>query len=269
MKSYIGKFVALMLMGASPALGLTINVDFQPDINDQQTAGRTYSVDYSGTAAAPDLGTVWNALTPFNPSPRAAEGTFGYFDFVDGPATHSTIVDSLGAAVPGVSVTIGDTFGVFSSTEDSATDGDGNAGLDRVSVQAQALMRDYLIATGNENGSVTIAGLDPFQQVILYLYGEGDNQGGERETFFDANGVTGFTDEHAGMPHPVLVEGPDYTIPEDVFADASGSITIAYRPNAGGEAPFNGFQLTTVPEPSTLMLVGLAAMGVVAMRRKR
>lgn len=51
--------------------------------------------------------------------------------------------------------------GAFGSGDNSPTDGDTNAGLNYISVQAQGLMRDYLIANGGNPGSVTISGLTP------------------------------------------------------------------------------------------------------------
>lgn len=176
-----------------------------------------------------------------NPSPAAFVGTPGYFDFMDGPSTHSTIVDSLGNSLPGLSVTINSGLGAFASSNNSSSDGDTNAGLNYVSVQAQGLMRDYLIANGGSPGLVTVAGLSPGQEVLLYLYGEGDNASNERQTKFTANGVVGVTAGFAGQPHNTLVEGTDYVILRDVLADVSGNLAIKYELNGGGELPLTDF----------------------------
>lgn len=269
MKRVIGSAAAMVLV-ASQAMGYTINLDFQPDINDQIDVGRIYSVDYTGTAAAPDSGVNWNHLVPDNPSPRAFEGTPGYFDFVEGPLTYTDIVDSFNNTLSGVQVNVGNTFGAFSSTEDSITDADTFAGLDKVSAQAQDMMRDYLIANDDNPGTVTISGLPAGQEVVLYLYGEGDNPGDFRQTRFDANGIIGSTLGYAGDPHTMLTEGSDYVVLRNVYADATGEINITYSPSmSGGEGPFNGLQLTTVPEPGTSLLLGLAGIGLMAIRRKR
>jgi hypothetical protein len=260
--------LAAMTFAATDAVGVTFNVDFAPNINDTSVATDIYSVDYVGTAAAPDTGTIWNHVDSFNPAPAAFIGPPGYFDFIDGPATDNSIVDSLGNALPGVSVTINSGLGSFASGDLSSTDGDGNAGLNYISVQAQGLMREYLIANGDRPGLVTVAGLTPLQEVVLYLYGEGDNASNDRQTKFTANGVVGSTSGFAGLPHPTLVAGNDYVVLKDVFADASGAIAIKYELNGNGEAPFNGFQLTMVPEPATAALLGLSGLGLLFIRRK-
>ncbi|MCA9236825.1 MAG: hypothetical protein KDA44_15220 [Planctomycetales bacterium] len=260
--------VAAVLVAAGNAAAVTINVDFAPDINDPAATTNIYTVDYVGTAAAPDLGTVWNHIDTNNGSPAGFIGSPGYYDGMDGPATASSIVDSFGNSLPGVSVAINGGLGAFGSGDDSPTDGDTGAGLNYVSVEAQGLMRDYLIANGGNPGSVTISGLTPGTLFNLYAYGEGDNGGNERQTKFTANGVVGSTAGFAGLPHDTLVEGADYVILPGVIVDGSGNIEIAFELNGGGEAPFNGFQLTTVPEPVSLALAALAGLGLIAVRRK-
>lgn len=257
--------VGLAMVASAPAM--TINVDFAPAINDF-LAYPNITVDYVGTAAAPDTGTIWNHMVSNNGSPAAFSNTPGYFDFMDGPTTDSTIIDSFGNALPGLSVTINSGLGAFGSGDNSPTDGDGNAGLNYISVQAQGLMREYLIANGDKPGLVTVAGLTPGQEVRLFLYGEGDNASNERQTKFTANGVVGATAGFAGFPHDTLVEGKDYVVLYDVFANASGSIEIKYELNGGGEAPFNGFQLTTIPEPTSITLTALGVMALISRKRK-
>lgn len=219
-----------------------INVDFAPSINDPSVTTNIYTIDYVGTAAAADAGTIWNHINANTAAPAAFIGDPGYYDAFTGPSTTSTIVDSLGNVVPGVSVTINNALGAFASGNNSVTDGDAGAGLDYISTQAQGLMRDYLIANGGTPGLVTIAGLTPGKVVDLYAYGEGDNASNDRQTKFTANGVVGATAGFAGKPHETLVLGKDYVVLPGVVANASGVIEIKFELNGGGEAPFNGFQ---------------------------
>ncbi|MGD9633634.1 MAG: PEP-CTERM sorting domain-containing protein [Pirellulales bacterium] len=231
--------VALLLgvQGAAQAVNV-LNIDFQPTINDPSVTTNTYTVNYTGTAAAPDTGTVWNSLNAANTSPAVFIGEPGYYDEVNGAiSTYLNLTDSKGAATPiDISFTSGGAFAV----ENSAPN------MPNIATNAQGLMRDYLIAfrDGGQGGprTVTISGLDPNEQMILYLYGEGDNLSNDRQTSFNANGVTGSTVGDAPADSP-LTEGADYVRLTGVVADPSGVLTIQYSANGTPEGPFNGLQL--------------------------
>lgn len=77
-----------------------INVDFAPTINYLSVTTNIYTIDYVGTAAAPDTGTIWNHITSNNASPAGFIGAPGYYDGMSGPSTDSTIVNSFGVALP-------------------------------------------------------------------------------------------------------------------------------------------------------------------------
>jgi hypothetical protein len=249
---------------AGEAMGVTVNIDFQPNINDPSVAVNTYTVNYSGTAAAPDAGTVWNSLLANNPAPAVFIGQPGYYDEVGGAVSnYSDLVDSNGNATPyDISFDAAGSFAV-----------DNNApNMPNIATNAQGLMRDYLIAfrDGGLGGprTVTLSGLPVGQQYRLYLYGEGDNLSNDRQTNFDANGVLGSTVGDAPANSPLTL-GSDYVVLKNVYPNANGEIVIKYSANGTPEGPFNGLQLTTIPEPATFVLVGLAGLGLLANRRKR
>lgn len=248
------------------ALGYTINVDFQANVDVTPSNGsNVFSIDYSGTAAAPDTGTVWNALAPGNTGTDGynfQDTNVGLYDRVTaGTPSYTNLLDSQGNVTPvGVSVDAGGAF----STSNSASN------LTNIATNAKDLMRDYLIAFDHYElpgpRTVTISGLPAGQQVKLWLYGEGDQASNSRQTRFDANGVIGATvGDNVNMP---LTEGPHYVVLNGVFADASGNIAIVYTANNVDEGPFNGFQMTTVPEPATITMMGFAALGLLVVRRK-
>lgn len=257
-----------LLVAAAPlvaveAMGLTVNVDFQPAINDPSVAVNTYTADYSGTAAAPDSGTVWNSLLSNNPSPAVFIGAPGYYDEVGGAVSnYSDLLDSNGNATP-YDISF-DAAGAF-AVENSAPN------FPNISTDAQGLMRDYLIAfrDGGLSGprTVTLSGLAAGQQVELYLYGEGDNVSNDRQTAFDANGVLGATSGDAPTNSPLTL-GSDYIVLKNVFANVSGQIVIKYSANNTPEGPFNGLQMRLVPEPATMVFASLAGLGLLAIRRK-
>jgi hypothetical protein len=56
------------------------------------------------------------------------------------------------------------------------------------------------------------------------------------------------------------------------FPNGGGWLELGIQPNAGGGAPgqmwFDNFQLTTIPEPASLSVLGLASIGLVGRRRR-
>lgn len=253
------------LFVATQAMGYTINVDFAPTIDPDPN---NYEVVFSGSAAAPDTGGVWNALYAANdPGTIDFQATdVGLYDSVGGAVSGPTsLVDSLGNST-GITAT----FTAGGSFATSSLSPDNDDAWQYIATDAKDLMRDYLIAfSDGEDDYVLLEGFTPGQEVLLHLYGEGDNLSNNRSTKFVANGVSGGTIGDAG--NAPLTEGADYTVLSGVMADASGSITILYEPNpdAPGEGPFNGLQVTTVPEPGSFALVGVACLGLMAFRRKQ
>ncbi|MCA9240650.1 MAG: hypothetical protein KDA37_10635, partial [Planctomycetales bacterium] len=235
----VGACVAALGFCSSSHAVTVVNIDFAPniDVTPGNAGSNIYSVDYSGTAAAPDAGTVWNSLVAGNSGGNGynfEDVNIGLYDEVAGAVSGpSSLVDSTGASTSlSVSFDAGGAFAV--------SDNAGN--LNNIATDAVGLMRDYLIAFNDPNPRfVTISGLAPNEPVTLYLYGEGDNLSNDRSTFFDANGVTGSTTGDAGgVP---LTAGSDYVRLAGVMANASGVLQIEYSPNGTPEGPFNGLQL--------------------------
>jgi hypothetical protein len=256
--------VAALVGVNTMAMGYTINIDFTPNIDPAltNTGVDIYSVAYNGTAAAPDAGVVWNSLAAANAlgnDYNFEDTNIGLYDAVDGAvASYSDLLDSNGAAT-GVDVRF-DAGGSFAVSNNASN-------LGNIATDAQGLMRDYLIAFNDATRSVTLSGLPAGQEVILYLYGEGDNLANDRSTMFTVGGqVASTTGDAGGVP---LTLGMDYVVLNDVFADANGEIVITYQPNGAPEAPFNGLQLLTVPEPTSALLLGMAATVTLAFTRTK
>lgn len=232
--------VCLFITASQAWAAFSVNIDFGPTPNHP---GGPTSTLYSGTAAAPVAGTVWNELLVVDNN--AFHGPPGEFGFWTSNVTKSGLVDSLGA-VTALSVTAvaappegTGTFGILQTAPN----------LGAVATDAVNLMRDYLIGFGGAQ-KVTLSGFAPGTPVDLYLYGAGDTN--NRDTVFSVTDVNGThsatttgtltTDGNNPVAH-TLTLGGDYVVLNDVFANASGIIDILYDNGAGsGEAPFNGLQ---------------------------
>jgi hypothetical protein len=154
---------------------------------------------------------------------------------------------------------------------------------------------------GNSSSDTLIfqlTGLTPNAPFNLYMYAGGSN-GGNGGTFLlpNANQGTGYgsgagwvataglngTGGYITVPanstyHSVFsANGGNNPTPEQgitwvllpAVADANGDISVLDQENPVGNKPyFNGFQIQAAPEPATLGLLGAAAAGLLARRRK-
>jgi hypothetical protein len=126
------------------------------------------------------------------------------------------------------------------------------------------LMSGYLFESGT--GTITIGGLVAGEEYALYLYTQGDVNATGRRTTFTVNGGSPFTTSPGSNSTNTFISGQNYVL-FDVAANASGNISVVYSKNAG-EADVNGFQLTAVPEPSTVIPL-LTLLAVAFLARKR
>lgn len=251
-----------LLVATQAAQAKVINIDF--GLHGDHPLGPT-SVPYSGVAAAPDLGTVWNHIEVVDNN--AFTGPPGEFGWWSASVSQSNLLDSQGAVTPiGVNVVgVGENATGAFAIVSTATNN-----LAAVATDARDLMRDYLIGF-NEPRQVVLSGLVPGALVDLYLYGAGDTS--NRDTLFsvtDASGLHSATttgtptnDVNSPVAH-TLTLGADYVVLPGVLASGAGDITVNYFHGDGsGEGPFNGLQvvLRAVPEPNTAVLAafGLAA----------
>ena len=117
-------------------------------------------------------------------------------------------------------------------------------------------MQDYLYQLSG-NASINLSGLAPYSQYDLYLYTQNNDSNG-REAVFTVNGIS----QQSGVGsqgESAWVQGVNYTLYQDVFANGLGNLNISFNPGVGfaGEADVNGLQLKSVPEPASLVLFGL------------
>ena len=117
----------------------------------------------------------------------------------------------------------------------------------------------------------------------LYLYGA--NYDNNRGTLFAVSsgtpdsGISATLNQNNGThPGQSFIEGVNYVLYHNVMPNGSGDIVITASPNPvdgignnnfAGETDVNGFQLVTVPEPASLGVLGLGALGLITRRRRR
>lgn len=134
--------------------------------------------------------------------------------------------------------------------------------------------------SGTDVGTLTLHGVGA-GSYDLYLYGA--NYDGTRGALFTVSsgtavsGLTATTNPYSSSgsgPLTTFQLGVDYVEFTGVTPDANGNIAITWTQNVndplgGGEGDFNGMSLVTVPEPTTMAFMGLALMGLLAVRRRR
>src|SRR5262245_6055277 len=145
---------AICLLAAGPASALvTVNADFSSTTTSPPYANPP-SGTYSGTAAAPDPGTIWNGLG------IGAQGTF------NATYTSGTLSASDGSPTT-VTVTLND----FATYDVQGANGAG-AGV------AQALLNDYAYDFNNLTAppsTFSISGIPTAVTYDLYIYSGGGN----------------------------------------------------------------------------------------------
>lgn len=140
------------------------------------------------------------------------------------------------------------------------------AGFD--STAYRNLMKTYLYATSPTNDyTIAFSGLNALSQYGLYIYSQGDSASDNRRLGVTVNGVT-YTTTAAVATASTFIENQNY-LHVTGTADASGNLMITYR-RVAGEANINGMQIETmnVPEPASILLLGIGGMVYGALRRR-
>lgn len=222
------------------AHGQVVNADFN--------SADLSSPTYSGLGVAPGVGTIWNGLGITNNNTAQ---------------TFSSLVDSFG-----VTTSIGLTLQKTGSFDDFFGPQAFNT--------AAGLMRDYAsVDSFNPAVAATrtlvISGLLPSISYDLYLFGAGNEV--SQNTIFNVGASTQAT-TGPSVGTGSLTLGEDYVVFASVTPNGLGEITVTWGNDITDALPskygiFNGLQIVAIPEPGTLALAGLGAVGLAFLRRRR
>lgn len=245
-------FVLIMavLVGVQ-AQATVINVDFEND------PAASSSVTYSGQGAMPAPGGVWNSAHPSAAPDVYFWGECNYQNSLASGALVDSLGNPTGVTVSASGITATYTWTGFEPSPAPAWTTHHN------------LMNDWIIQESEStNAVVTISGLAGNGLYNLVVYGHSHEGGGN--TVFTIGGNTQTTATTTSTDDHALTAGYDYLTFNNVSANGSGDIVINFHDAVGGnQGGFNGFQITSVPEPSAMIILASSILGLLAYAWRR
>lgn len=199
----------------------------------------------SATAIDVQFGAATASQQQVGPAVIGAAGD--YWNFSNAASGSSSLL-STSQAVTGVTLTFA-ASGVFNSA----------AGTFAFSGTPDANLMQGYIYSSTATITATLTGLAAGQGYSLDLYTQGNNNASGRSSTATVNGATGTSTQTNAS---TFIRNNNYLVFSGA-ADAVGKVSIAVVTRSG-EANFNGFQFvtTTIPEPSTLALLGVGLLGL-------
>jgi len=232
-----------------------INFQFRQD-------GNGASMEFTGLGAAPDAGTFWNQVNFTSVSNTSiAYSLPGTILNSDGITASASTISSFTPS--------GSVVGIFSQVPNGVH-------------PTTELMNTFLLTIGSGQISMTIGGLTPGGSYDLYLYSQNSRDYSDVANFTALGSGDTVTVDNRGMQgnpstpfvyqQAIGTTAPDnngnYGILFSQVADGSGNLAIDMV-QADFEGAFNGFQIVTVPEPGTFVLLLSGAMGLLVCKLKR
>ncbi len=167
----------------------------------------------------------------------------------------------------------------LSMSYNGGDNGLGNVGQQHLQGTPNFLLGEAAIVNGGVTGTFGLGNV-PAGTYNLYLYGGNyDNTRGAAFTVSSGTAVNGLTSaiNSGASGNKSFVLGQNYVEFTGVTPDANGNITGTWsavsNPNSGlsGEGDFNGLQLVqvSVPEPTTMAMLGLGAASLLFFRRRK
>ena len=151
--------------------------------------------------------------------------------------------------------------GITLSTTGGLGEGTSAAGSAFSSSSYYKLAWDNVLVIASTPLTVTLSGVAA-GNYDLYLYAIPPIDGEDRVGNYSANGksVTIGPNNSAST----FGAGTNYGILQNVVVGSDHLLTLSVVATGGGETDFNGFQLQSVPEPSSFVLLGVGLLGLLA-----
>jgi hypothetical protein len=192
----------------------------------------------TGAAAIGTAGDIWNE------SPVGSLTDFNDMVGIDPNTTPFNLVNSSGLD-SGVTLDAF-FFGTSNLSSTSFVDGAG-----------KQLMQGYVLGSGY----MTLSGLGANQSYVLYVYSQAETGVANTSSTLTAGSVSFDTPINNGNAS-TFIKGVNYTS-HIVTADSAGSLTVTVS-TLNANSAINGFQIQAVPEPKSVMLLGVGGVLVFA-----
>ncbi|NWK57298.1 PEP-CTERM sorting domain-containing protein [Verrucomicrobiaceae bacterium N1E253] len=210
------------------------------------------------------------ALASLTLSTNAAVVGIDVIDDGNGIATTTGVLDTTSRTWSTVGTASLDGIDDLTITVSGATDsGTGNRN------PALTLFKDYQYTVGGTI-NVTISGLNDLKNYNLAVFmgqwyvssGSTSFLRGGEATVTTANTTHPSAESTTGDSFDTYLEGVNYVQFDNLTTDGSGNINFTVSNGPEGIGIFNGFEIQSVPEPSSSAMLGLGGLALILYRRK-